>query len=118
MGAVTVSVKKVGSLGNLKCMIADVTMNASYTTGGDAASPALFGMNEVLWANFDTMPVGIKLDYIKVSPQSGPTTLNTVKAWYTTGGATVPTSVSAVPTITSGATGLTGSAATLANLTA
>ena len=86
MGTCTFTQKSYNTAGKMREVIGDVTMSSSYATGGDAATPALFGLNEILIADIKGAPSGILLEYVLVSPQSGPTTANTVKAWFPTGG--------------------------------
>lgn len=45
--AVTVTIVKRGKLNNSNHVIADITMDSSYATGGEAVTPALFGLGKI-----------------------------------------------------------------------
>ena len=81
MGSATWKEVKIGSLGNLRVKIGDLTMSSSYATGGDAAAPSLFGLQEVLF--IDT--INIASTAIAVSPVfSSNLYQSKIQAWDTT----------------------------------
>lgn len=91
MGNCTWKEIKIGSLGNLRCKIGDLTMSSSYATGGDAAAPSLFGLNEVLFAD----SINVASTAIAVSPVfSSNIYQSKIQAWDTTA-PTTPVSASA-----------------------
>lgn len=91
MGSATWKEVKIGSLGNLRVKIGDLTMSSSYATGGDAAAPSLFGLQEVLF--IDT--INIASTAIAVSPVfSSNLYQSKIQAWDTTA-PTTPVNASA-----------------------
>ena len=64
MGTATWTSKKIGSLGNLRMRIGDVTMSSSYATNGDTLTAGAVEMNEILVAEFpETFTGGYELAY-------------------------------------------------------
>ena len=83
MGTCTFSTIKVLSVGNLRGRIGDLTMSSSYATGGDAAAPSLFGLQEVDF--IDT--INVASTAIAISPvfSGTPGTYQSkIQAWDTT----------------------------------
>ena len=56
MGNCTWKEIKVLSVGNARAKIGDLTMSSSYATGGDAAAPSLFGLQEVEFLDSVNIP--------------------------------------------------------------
>jgi hypothetical protein len=90
-------------------MIGDVTLSNSYATGGDAATPGLFGLNEILYADVKGLPSRILLEY-DITNQK-------VIAYNPTGGAATAPTTPADPLSASGATTASAVDATRPNIT-
>lgn len=102
------------SVGNLRAVFADVTLDTSYPTGGYSLTPQALGFGNFIGLLIAAPNSGLLFEYLHAT--------NLLKAWYPTGGASSPGSLAApavaAPTATlanavvpAGATAVTSSAA-------
>ena len=112
--AFTVTADAVSIFGNMRVGVYSLTFDSSYATGGEAITASELGLSEILFAlpapkNAASGELIYRFDYTAATHK--------IQVFYPTGGAAAAASLVAPAFVTtSGATTVTGSAATLAGI--